>query len=233
MIRLASEGAVATILLDRPERRNALATADWRSLADVAAAVPRDAAVVVLAPAVPGVLCAGADLADLARLATDAPARAAFRLAMRAGIEAVAALPMPVVALAGQGCFGAGVALALAADLVVAAPDARFAVPPARLGIAYPAADVARLSARVGRAAAARLLFAAETIGAAEAHRIGLVDRVEEGAGLVAAIAANDACSLRDLKAMLADPADPSHDGAFDAAFARPAFAAATRRWSE
>lgn len=228
MIALAVAGGVATITLDRAARRNALATTDWRHLAAVAAAVPADAHVVVLASGVPGVFCAGADLSDIARLAQHVPARTAFRIAMREGIDAVAALPMPVIAAVDGACLGAGVALALAADVIVAGPSARFAVPPARLGISYPAPDVARLAARVGQGAAARLLFGAEAIDADEALRIGLADAIGSGHEFAAAVAANDAAALRLLKAALLTPADPAHDAAFEASFGSARFAAAT-----
>lgn len=231
MIALSVIDGIATIALDRPAARNALATWAWRDLAAVAARVPDEARVVVIASAAPGIFSAGADLRDLARLAHDVPARVAFRDAMRDGIEAVAALPMPTLAAVEGGCFGAAVALALACDLIVASPDARFAVPPARLGIAYPAPDVARLAARVGQGAARRLLFTADTIDAAEAQRIGLVDLIEHPAAVARRIAANDAAALALLKRMAADPRDPGHAAAFADSFASPAFAAATARY--
>lgn len=231
MIGLDRTGDVVRLTLDRPAQRNALATAHWHQLAKTIAGVPVDAAVVLLRSSSAGIFSAGADLAELAGLADAPPARTAFRQAMRAGIEALAALTMPVVAWIDGGCFGAGVALALAADLRIASEAARFAIPPARLGIAYPAEDVARLTARVGAGAAARLLFTGNTIEAAEALRIGLVDAVGDGAAEATAIAGNDAAALATLKAMLRDPAAPGHAQAFEDSFASARFRAATARW--
>lgn len=231
MIALALSDGVATLTLDRAAARNALATAHWRALADTVAQVPADARALVIASAVPGVFCAGADLRDLALLADDVPARAAFRQAMHAAVEAVAALPVPTLAAVTGGCFGAGVALALACDLIVAAPGARFAVPPARLGIGYPAGDVARLVARVGRGQAARLLFTAAPIDADEARRIGLAEVVGDAAAVVAAIAGNDAGAARLLKRMVADPGAAGHDAAFEASFGSAAFREGTARY--
>ena len=231
MIRLDDDGTVAVLTLERPAQRNALATSDWRLLEDTIAAVPRSAAAVLLRSSTPGIFSAGADLRDLALLAEDAGRRAPFRLAMRGAIDALAALPMPVVAAIDGGCFGAGVALALAADLRIASDQASFAVPPARLGIAYPAEDVARLSARVGEAQAARLLFTGATIDAAEAVRIGLVDTIGDGAAVAAAIAENDPAALVTLKAMLRSPSDAGHAALFEDSFANPRFAAATKRY--
>lgn len=231
MISLTLADGVATVALDRAAARNALPTAAWHALAETVASVPADARVVVIASAVPGVFSAGADLADLARLADDVPARAAFRIAMRAGIEAVAALPMPVIAAVEGGCFGAAVALALACDLIVVTPAARFAIPPARLGIGYPAADVARLVARVGQGAAARLLLTADAVDAAEAQRIGLADLAEDPAAVARRIAANDPAAASLLKRMIRVPADSTYDAAFEASFGSAAFRAGTARY--
>jgi enoyl-CoA hydratase/carnithine racemase len=231
MIGLHFAKGIATIRLDRPEARNAMPPDAWRDLAATVARIPADSRVVVIASTSPGIFSAGADLKELARLADDVPARAAFRDAMRAGIEAVAALPMPTVAAVEGGCFGAAVALALACDLIVAGADARFAVPPAKLGIAYPAPDVARLTERVGQGAARRLLFTADPIDAAEALRIGLADLVDAPNAVAARIAANDASALALLKRMAADPHAPGHVAAFADSFGSPAFAAATTRY--
>lgn len=231
MITLAYADGIATISLDRAAARNALPTAAWRYLAATAAAVPIEARVVVIASAVPGIFCAGADLVDLARLAEDVSARTAFRTAMRDGVEAIAALPMPVIASVTGGCFGAGVALALAADLIVAAPDARFAIPPARLGIGYPAGDVARLVARIGRGQAARLLFTGAAIDAPEAQRIGLVELVGDADLIAHEIAGNDAAAVALLKRVIADPRSPTHAASFEASFGSAAFHAGTARY--
>jgi len=231
VIRLSVADGVARIALDRAAARNAVPTAAWHDLAEVAALVPADARVVLVASDVPGIFSAGADLADLARLSRDAPARAAFRTAMRAGIDAVAAFPMPVVAAVEGGCHGAAVALALACDLIVAAPDARFAIPPARLGIGYPAADVARLVARIGQGQAARLLFTAAPIDADEAHRIGLADLIGDANAVAATIAANDPGAIRLLKRTLRDPTAPTHDRAFEESFAASRFAQGVSRY--
>ncbi len=232
MIRVEREGAVATVWLDRPEARNAISMAGWRELTrcltELAAS---DVRVVLLRSAVPGVFSAGADLAELARLADHPAERTPFREAMRAAIDALAALPMPTVAAVEGGCFGAGVALALAADLRVAGEGARFAVPPARLGIGYPAEDVARLAARVGQGQAARLLFTASPIDAGEALRIGLVHQIADPGEVAATIAANDAEALRLLKRMLATSSDPAHAAAFDASFGSAAFLTGTSRY--
>lgn len=216
------EPGIARLTIDAPERRGAIPVAGWDRLAAILPTLPEGTRVLLLGGT--SDFSAGADLREFEGLTRDPYAAERFRQAMRRGIEALAAVPVPVIAVIAGGCYGAGVALALAADLRIAGEGARFAVTPARLGIGYPAADVARLSARVGRGWAARMLFAAEPIDAIRAEAIGLVEGVAvdpwaEAFALARTIAANAAASTRMLKAVLGDPSG-DHDAAFDALFA-------------
>lgn len=229
MIALGHDGLVAHLRLDRPAARNALDMAGWAALAGAVervAASPARALIVGGA----GPFCAGSDLREIAGLADQPDRRTPFRLAMRAALDGLAALPVPVIAAVAGDCHGAGVALALACDIRIAGPAARFAVPPARLGIAYPHADVARLSAAIGRERAARLLLGGDMIDAVEAARIGLVgelaDDAEATARIIAArIAANAPEAIAALKRSLDEPDAARTDARFDALFAEPAFA--------
>ncbi len=231
MIARDTHNGVVRVTLDRPERRNAMGVAHFHALADTIAAIPADSPVVLIRSAATGIFSAGADLSEVARLADTPALRAPFHAAMRAAADAVAALPMPVVAAIDGGCHGAALALILAADLRIAGPAASFALPPARLGIAYPAEDLARLSTLIGPGQAARLAFTAEAIDAAEAHRIGLVEAIGDGEAVAQTIAANDPVALATLKAMLRDPAAPGHGGAFEDSFGSARLHAATQRY--
>lgn len=218
------EPGIARLTIDAPERRNAISVADWERLAALLSTVPDCARVLLIGGRED--FSAGADLREFARMLQEPDAVASFRNAMRRAIDGLAGLPIPTIAVIAGGCYGAGVALAIAADLRLAAEAARFAVTPAKLGIGYPAADVARLSALVGRGHAARLLFAAERIDAHRAESIGLVEAVTPDVWVAAfelarGIAANSGASMRMLKRMLADPAG-DHNDAFDALFAGP-----------
>ena len=229
MIRVDRDGHVAIITLNRPAARNALPVSGWRALAEAAAEIAAsDARVVILRSDVPVIFSAGADIGEFQSFEGDDATQ--FRLAMRAGIEAVAALPMPVLALIDGGCFGAAIALVLACDLRVAGDGAQFASTPAKLGIGYPREDVARLIAQIGKGNAARMLFTGEIVDAGDAHEIGLVElRWEEPEPLARAfadrIAANAPEAMKLLKRTLADPSDPALDAQFDACFAGPEFA--------
>lgn len=229
-------GMVAVLSLDRPSARNALAIADWHALAQAASQLG-DARAVVLRSSVPGIFSAGADIGEFDALQTDAEQRPRFREALRIGIEAVAALPMPVIAAIDGGCFGAAVALALAADIRIAGDGAAFAVTPARLGLGYPQADVRRLVAQVGRGAAAELLFSGDRIDADAAFRIGLVERrASEAAAaaldLAVRIADNAPQAVRLLKRSLTGT-EGGLDTAFDDAFGGIELAEGLRAFQE
>jgi enoyl-CoA hydratase/carnithine racemase len=237
MITLGRDGHVATITLNRPAARNALPIAGWHRLAEAAAGIAAsDARVVILRSDVPVIFSAGADIAEFGTFTGDMPTR--FREAMRAGIEAVAALPMPVIAVIDGGCFGAAIALVLACDLRVAGDGASFASTPAKLGIGYPREDVARLVAQIGKGNAARMLFTGEIVDAGDALAMGLVElRWEEPEPLARAfadrIAANAPGAMRLLKRTLAEPGDPGLDARFDACFAGPEFAEGRAAFAE
>ncbi|MDJ0277086.1 enoyl-CoA hydratase/isomerase family protein [Sphingomonas sp. 2R-10] len=217
------DGDIATVWLARGSARNALPTGGWGALADrVAGLAVADVRAVILASREGGIFCAGADIAEFADLQRDPARRTAFRAQLSAAIEGIAALPMPVVAAVDGGCFGAGVALMLACDIAIAGDGAHFAVPPARLGILYPPADVARLVAAVGRGHAARLLYGGDTIDADAALALGLVhqrsgDPLADARTLATRIAANAPQAVRGLKQAI--DGVPGGEARFDAAF--------------
>lgn len=220
MFDLTIDGRIARLTLNRPEARNAVPADGWADLARRVGTLGR-ARVLILGSAVPAAFCAGADIGDLAALADDVSARATFRTDMRAALDRLATLAVPTIAAVDGGCFGAGVALALACDIRLAGERARFAIPPAKLGISFPQEDVSRLIGLVGRGQAARLLFGAITIDAAEAARIGLVEQAAPDAGeaaeaLAVAIAAGAPSSIAALKAAIEGA---SSGETFDAAF--------------
>jgi len=224
MIELSVVDAVATITLDRPAARNAVPIAAWDGFADRVAEAAGVARVILLRSAVSGCFCAGADLTEFPALMVDPALVVRFREGMARATTALANAAVPVIAVIDGGCFGAGVALAMACDLRVAGAQARFAIPPARLGIAYPQADVDRLRALVGPGQAARLLLTGDVIDAGEAARIGLVELVAGDAdqatrAMASTIAGNSVSAVSALRASLCGG---QGDAAFDALFAGP-----------
>ncbi|HET9428990.1 MAG TPA: enoyl-CoA hydratase/isomerase family protein [Allosphingosinicella sp.] len=201
MFRIEHEGEIARLVLDRPEARNAIPLRGWASLADAIDEIGRSAARLMLLSGAGGAFCAGADLGELAKLREDDVARVSFRKDMRRALNAIRALEIPAIAWIDGPCYGAGVALAMACDLRIAAPSSNFAITPAKIGISYPQEDVHRLIELVGSGQASRLLFTALSIDAAEAHRIGLVELLaEEVVSVADAVLANAGESLQALK---------------------------------
>jgi enoyl-CoA hydratase/carnithine racemase len=224
MFRLTRDGEVARLLLDRPEARNAIPAAGWAELARLAGEAA-DARLLIVSGA-GGAFCAGADLSDFPTLQRDQAARRRFREDMRAALDALGSLAIPTIALIDGPCFGAGVALAMACDLRIATPSARFAITPAKIGISYPQEDVRRLVQLVGPGQAARLLLTALPIDGAEAARIGLAELYDISEGpIVAAILANDRDSIATLKQAIAlgRRSDAEQDRLFDDLIGGPA----------
>ncbi|MFI1192839.1 enoyl-CoA hydratase/isomerase family protein [Micromonospora sp. NPDC020750] len=183
-LTVGTAGPVATIVISNPGRRNAMTAAMWRQLPvllDRLEADERIRALVLTGAA--GTFCAGADLGDLDELLDAGDASIAV-----AAEERLAAFARPTVAAIEGACVGGGCQLAVACDLRLAAADARFGVPPARLGLVYPVPTTRRLVRLVGPSAAKHLLFTAELIDAERALRIGLVDEVLPPDGLAARV---------------------------------------------
>jgi enoyl-CoA hydratase len=195
-------GAVAYVRLERPEKRNALTGAMLARLSEIFAGVAarRDLRAVILSGAGKD-FCAGTDVAEFEGL-DEAGAR------QKAGqgqevCDAIESCGVPVIAAARGAAAGGGCELALACHLRVAAPDARFSLPETRLGL-IPAYGGTQLLARaVGRGRALAAMLAGEEIGADEALRLGLVNRVA-APGQIIAEAEALAHSIIDASAPLA-----------------------------
>jgi enoyl-CoA hydratase/carnithine racemase len=222
-IRLLRDGACATVLIDRPEKKNALDEAAWRAFRTIGAEIAADAGIAaVVVRGTGGAFSAGADIAEFVALTgAEETRRDAFADAVRDGEEAVARIPQPTIAAIEGVCVGGGCQIALACDIRIAVEGTRFGVTPARLGIAYPVASTRRLVAAIGPSKAKDLLFTGRLIDAGEALAMGLIDRVvppgeldREVAALIAQIEANSRYSLFVAKRMV----DAVRDGEPDVA---------------
>jgi enoyl-CoA hydratase len=178
-LREELRGRALWLILDRPAQRNALSAALVQALAD--ALVRADANDAVLAICLSGAgeqaFCSGMDLASAAAADAEGPMAAhEGRLRYAGLLSAMAKLGKPVVAHVNGAAMGGGLGLLAACDLAVCADDVRFGTPEVGLGI-FPYMALAPLSRCVGRRAALELCFTGRKIDAAEAVRIGLVNR--------------------------------------------------------
>ncbi len=213
------------VTIDRQERRNALDHDALEGLiAAVEGAVSRVAdghrtRVLVLAGA-GGHFCAGADLAGVEDTA--------FVALLNDLLTKLRAAPLPTIAACEGAALGAGTQLATACDLRIAAPDATFGIPAAKLGLMVDQWTVHRLAALAGGAPARGMFLAAQTYSGAEAHHFGFVQRlggVADGLGWADSIAALAPLTIAGLKIGLNEtesipPTSPAYAEAFDRAWA-------------
>ncbi len=184
------DGAVALVTLNRPAARNSLSIAMLAALAEVLAGIEADQAIraVVLQAAGP-VFCSGHDLKEMVAHQADADGgRGFFADAMArcaALMQQVVNLRQPVVGAVTGVATAAGCQLAASCDLVVAGQGARFCTPGVDIGLFCSTPAVA-LSRAVPRKPAMEMLLLGEMIGAEEAHRIHLVNRVVPDADVLA-----------------------------------------------
>lgn len=202
-VRLVREGAAAHLVIDRPDKRGALTLAMWQAIPALAeeAAADRSVRALVIRAAAPGPFCAGADLAEILAHKDDAAWLTESQTAINRTQRAIARLPLPTIAFVEGDCIGGGAGLAVACDLRVATPAARFAVTPAKLGLIYPLHDVKLLTDLVGPGQAKRLMYTGQIIDAAEALRIGLVETIaDDPAVFLEPILAVSPFSIRETK---------------------------------
>ncbi len=218
-LSVARDGALVTITLDRPTRKNALTPALLAGLVQFCDSV--DDARCVLLTGAGGAFSAGYDLSFLRPVA---PGERAPDHDVEAAAAALEAIPCPVIAAIEGPAYGAGFMLAAACDLRVVSREARFSMPPARLGIVYPREGLQRLERLVGLSAAKRLVLTAAPIDAADADRLGLVtalvapgEALAAARGLAAQIAALAPGALRGMKHLFGLPPHAAVPAALEA----------------
>ncbi len=223
---------VGRVVFNQPEKRNAMSVDMWAGMGSAMDLFAADAAVrcVVLEGAGDKAFVSGADISQFEQNRANADAQRDYDRLTGAGRAKLAAFRKPVLAKIRGFCMGGGLGIAMSADLRIASDDSQFGIPAAKLGIAYGFDMVRALVDLVGPAHAHMILMTGERFGAAEAERIGLVNRVvpvaaleATVAGLAATMAANAPLPLttnkQTVKAVLQDRADRDMD-AFRAAMA-------------
>jgi enoyl-CoA hydratase/carnithine racemase len=231
-IRIERHGPCAEIVVDHPERRNAISSSMWRELSAAAREVDLDERIRVVVLRGEGEI-AFVSGADISQFEAERTGRNAFAYNAEndEAFAALAAIGKPVIAAIHGFCIGGGCALALTADLRFCAEDAVFAIPAARLGLGYSAAGLAVLERVVGLPRAKEMFLTARRFDAVEAERMGLVHRIVPKGELDAfvreqaeRIAENAPLTLRAAKAAFLDrgrPADEREPEQVEAAIRR------------
>jgi enoyl-CoA hydratase/carnithine racemase len=205
------EDGIAILTLSQPARRNALNAAMWNALPDVLKTLKDADPKVLIVQGDGDHFASGADISEFGTLYATPESSAKISADIAAAMDALAAFPVPTVALIRGACVGGGLGLALACDIRMADNTAKFAITPAKLGLVYPFSDVARLIAAVGAPNAKDILFSARLIKAKRAAKMGLVNTVVKPDELDASvedyarsIAAQSTQSARAMKTMFA-----------------------------
>lgn len=221
------EGHIGVVTIDNAPRRNAVTLAMWRAFPHAMAALEADnnVRVIVLRGAGDEAFVSGADISEFADVRQDAASARAYEAENMAAFRAVRDTSKPTIAMITGPCIGGGLGLALACDLRIAGTSAHFAIPAARLGLAYPPDGMADIVAAIGPARARDLFFTARRVKADEALRIGLVGEVVADEDLPAfvetlalTIAANAPLTIKAAKAAIASLAPGAEGSAIDLA---------------
>ena len=181
---------IGWMTFNNPARRNATSLEMWQAIADILEDFGADPAVRVVVMRGTGdkAFVSGADISQFEDQRADAEAARRYNRVAERARAAMAALDKPLIAMIRGYCLGGGVAIAMAADMRIAADDARFGIPAARLGIAYGFGYLKKLVDLVGPAYAKEILLTARRLSAEEALRIGLVNHVVPVAELEAVV---------------------------------------------
>ncbi|MGP9529574.1 enoyl-CoA hydratase/isomerase family protein [Glutamicibacter sp. AOP5-A2-18] len=178
-LRVERSGAVATLYIDNPRRRNAVSKDMWGQFATLLYTLAEDDSVRVLVVRGAGEnFSAGADISDLRAILHDAESGRHDGGHVSAGENALAAFPKPTIAAIDGYCVGGGWQIAGACDIRIASERAHFGITPSKIGIVYPTSGIERLVRLVGPGVAKQLLFSADFIDADEAKNVGLVGSV-------------------------------------------------------
>ena len=210
-ILTSRDGHVAHIVFNNPARHNAMSLSMWRGLSERLAefADDRDVRVVVLSGAGGRAFVSGADISEFGDRRGPEQAAEYDRIA-DAAEAAVADFPKPILAKIGGYCLGGGLSIAIGCDMRICSEGSSFGIPAGKLGLGYGYEGLAKLFRTIGPAAAAEIFLTAARFPAAEALRLGLVNRVvpadrldAEADELARTIAGNAPLTLAAFKAAM------------------------------
>ena len=225
MLAAKSDG-VGVLTFNQPEKHNAISVEMWKGLADILDDFEQDAAIrtVILTGAGTRAFVSGADISQFEQQRSNASAQRAYDEQTAIGRQKLGNFSKPTIASIRGYCLGGGLAIAMQTDLRIASDDSQFGIPAAKLGLAYSFDGLRTLVSLVGPAHARMIMYTAARIGADEALRIGLVNRVVPADelestvfGIARQIAANAPLSVTASKLaidlVLQDPAQRDLDG--------------------
>jgi len=179
-IYTSRDAAVASVVLNRPEKLNALDLPDWQRIAEIMRDLDADASLrcVVIHGADSRAFSAGADIAGFEEHRSTRFQVLAYGQALGDSLAAVAQCRHPVIAAINGVCVGGGLELSSACDIRVCGASSRFGAPINKLGLTMSYAELEMLLGIVGSARLLEMLLAGEIFGADRAYEVGLVSRI-------------------------------------------------------
>ena len=177
-LTLGFDNGVATLTIDRPDKRNAMTLDMWSELPHMAAKVENDPETKVLVVRGGAHFSAGADISEFATVRSGVDGGRRYNEIVDRAESAIAGLSKPTIAAVDGYCIGGGCELAVACDIRIGTTDTIMAITPAKLGLVYTYHSTRALVRLVGPSWAKQILFTADHIGAEQALRIGLLNEV-------------------------------------------------------
>ena len=228
------DGAIGWLVFNNPERRNAVSLDMWEAIPKVLGEFAADDAirVVVLTGAGDKAFVSGADISQFEKERSTAETVAHYDEIGEKAQTRLKNFDKPVIAMIRGYCIGGGLNIANLCDLRIAAEDARFGIPAAKMGLGYRASSMKNLVDIVGKAAALEIMITARQFSADEARQMGLVHKVVPVAELEKVtrdycemIAANAPLTMRAAKRIIREVARSDYDVAACAEWVKECFA--------
>ena len=206
------KGAVGWIVFNQPAKKNAINDAMWRGIPEAMARhdADREVRCVAFRGAGTEAFASGADISEFAKIRAERAAVSQYDGLLDRVLHSIQGSPKPSVAMIHGFCMGGGLEVALACDLRYCGASAQFAIPAAKLGLAYNIEGHKRLLETVGHASAREIMFLGRRYGAEEAFAMGLVHRAMPDAELegyvdevIATLLANAPLAIANSKTIL------------------------------
>jgi len=227
------DGAIGWLVFNNPERRNAVSLDMWQAIPEVLGDFGADDAirVVVLAGAGDKAFVSGADISQFEKLRSTAETVAHYDEIGEKAQSRLKNFDKPVIAMIRGYCIGGGLNIANLCDLRIAADDARFGIPAAKMGLGYRASSMKNLVDIVGKANALEIMITARQFSAEEARHMGLVHKVVPVAELEKTtreycdmIGANAPLTMRSAKRIIREVSRNDYDAAACQAWVKECF---------
>ena len=228
------EGALGWLIFNNPERRNAVSLDMWEAIPPALAKFEADpdVRVIVLTGAGDKAFVSGADISQFEKQRSSEEAVKRYEEIGEAAQAKLAAFEKPMIAMIRGYCLGGGLNIANTCDLRIAAEDARFGIPAAKMGLGYRASSMKKLVDTVGAPFAREIMITARQFNAAEAKAMGLVHKVVPVAELEKTvreytdlISANAPLTMRAAKRIIREVSKRDYDAAACDAWVKECFA--------